>query len=63
MLKTWTTIMRNTVSKSGATQGILSLNIYECVCCYEYSRCHGNAVKGFWVVCILSVCWLVIFCR
>jgi hypothetical protein len=27
------------------------------VCCYN--RYHGNAVKGFWALCLLSVCLLV----
>jgi hypothetical protein len=25
-----------------------------------YNCCHGNAIKGFWASCLLSICWLVI---
>jgi hypothetical protein len=30
--------------------------IFMNVCCYN--RCHGNAVKGFLALCLLSICWL-----
>jgi hypothetical protein len=28
-----------------------------CVCCYN--RCHGDAVKGFWALCLQFICWFV----
>jgi hypothetical protein len=31
--------------------------IFTNVCCNN--RCHGNAVKAFWALCLLSICWLV----
>jgi hypothetical protein len=36
--------------------GIIFMN----VCCYNC--CHGNSVKGFWALCLLSIYWLVIIC-
>jgi hypothetical protein len=43
---------------SFALKGFWALwdNIYEYVSCYN---CHGNAVKGFWASCLLSICWFV----
>jgi hypothetical protein len=47
--------------KSFAVKGFsaFSDNICKCVCCYSYNRCDGNAVKGFWTLFFLSVCWFV----